>query len=195
MKKLIALLLAVILVLSVAGCGKQNEESPAKDEVNQTEKTPEAKEKTPKMPEAPEKYDKKAEEGDSGSKSEKAPEPAKTESEANEVKMEDNKIVNTVQGDDGSVTVQEYVYENDELSDINITMKFDSEEEAKAHYESITNGDLKEEYDAKYENIELKGDCVQAEIKDEQVEPMKALAQDEMYIILNSAVTTYEITE
>lgn len=171
MKRIIALLAAIAVVFSLAAC-KSNEEKKTNDA-----------------------NDIKTENSAKGTES-KASEPVASTSDENaDVKMDGNKIVNTVNGENGKVTVQEYVYDGDVLSDINVTMKFESEEEAKKEYESIINGELKEEYEKKYDNVELNGNYIQAEYKEEQIEPVKALAKDEMYLILNSAVTTYEIKE
>ncbi len=117
-----------------------------------------------------------------------------SEPESN-VKLEENKIYNTVEDEDGSVTVQEYVYEEDVLSKVNVTIKLEDETKAKEMYESIKNGELKEEYDKKYENVELNGNTISAEMKEDNVEPMKALNQEQMYLILNSSITTYHIDE
>ena len=117
-------------------------------------------------------------------------------SEASNVEMKDNKIYNTVEADDGSVTVQEYVYsEDDKLSEINVTIKLPDEKAAKEMYESITNGELKAEYENKYDNIQINGNLISAEMKDENVESMSVLNQEQMYLILGSNITTYNISE
>ncbi len=120
----------------------------------------------------------------------------KQTTEASNVEMKDNKIYNTVEAEDGSVTVQEYVYsEDDTLSEINVTIKLPDEKAAKEMYESITNGELKDEYEEKYDNIQLNDNLISAEMKDENVESMSVLNQEQMYLILGSNITTYNISE
>ncbi len=117
-------------------------------------------------------------------------------SESPNIEMKDNKIYNTVESDDGSVTVSEYVYSKDDtLSEINVTIKMPDEKAAKEMYESITNGELKEEYEKKYDNIQLDDNIISAEMKEESVESMSVLNQEQMYLILGSNITTYNISE
>lgn len=120
---------------------------------------------------------------------------AEVASSGSSVVQEDNKIYSANEDENGVVTVQEFVYEEDELSDIKVTIQLADETEAKEMYEKITNGELKEEYESKYENITLTDRFITADTKSEKVEPMKALDQEQMYLILNSSITTYEVKE
>lgn len=120
---------------------------------------------------------------------------AEVASNGSSVVQEDNRIYSANEDENGVVTVQEFVYEENELSDVKVTIQLADETEAKEMYEKITNGELKEEYESKYENITLTDRFITADTKSEKVEPMKALDQEQMYLILNSSITTYEVKE
>lgn len=121
---------------------------------------------------------------------------ASSQSNNPNVEMKENKIYNTIESEDGSVTVQEYVYsDEDTLSKINVSIKLPDDKAAADMYASITNGELKEEYQSKYDNIRLNDNIISAEMKEESVESMSVLNKEQMYLILGSNITTYNLSE
>ena len=174
MKKLLVILLALTLALSLAACG-QGASSGEPDGGKPGPPEDNAASSSQSKPTQPD---------------EEIPSPAPDLPSPGQTKVEikDDRVVTTMNDGIGTVTVSEYIYRDDTLSEIKIILQCADSAAARTVYDSMQSGELKPTADAAYSEYKLDGKNIVCNASESTMASFAALSKQELAAILGGDV-------
>lgn len=161
MKKLLAISIAMMMILSLAACGGGNEEKPSGGiaDIGGGSKPQSTGQPDNSQPAVP------TETGDS-------------------VEVKGDTIIYKTNDGMGTTSVSEYIFKDGALSAISLTLTYGDKATAEKVYDQMKNGELKETADATYKSFTLEDNRILCEMTEDYAAAFAGFSQEQMAALL-----------